>query len=52
MLEQRIRALELLRDQLESCIGCGCLSLTTCALQNPDDRVGTLGPGPRYLLGD
>jgi MerR family redox-sensitive transcriptional activator SoxR len=52
MLEQRIRALELLRDQLDSCIGCGCLSLTTCALQNPDDRVGTLGPGPRYLLGD
>lgn len=52
MLEGRLRALKLLRDQLDDCIGCGCLSLETCALQNPDDRVASLGPGPRYLLGD
>jgi MerR family redox-sensitive transcriptional activator SoxR len=52
LLEERIKALELLKDQLDSCIGCGCLSLTTCALQNPDDRAAALGPGPRYLLGD
>lgn len=52
MLERRIKALELLRDQLDDCIGCGCLSLTTCALHNPDDRVASQGPGPRHLLGD
>jgi MerR family redox-sensitive transcriptional activator SoxR len=51
MIEGRIKALELLRDQLDDCIGCGCLSLTTCALNNPDDRVAAQGPGPRYLLG-
>lgn len=39
MLQGRIRSLEDLRDRLDSCIGCGCLSLTTCALQNPDDEA-------------
>lgn len=52
VLDQRIRLLEGLRDQLDSCIGCGCLSLETCRLRNPGDRAGTQGPGPRYLLGD
>ncbi|HUF33699.1 MAG TPA: redox-sensitive transcriptional activator SoxR [Acidimicrobiales bacterium] len=52
MLEARIRSLEELRDRLNSCIGCGCLSLTTCALQNPDDEAAAQGEGPRYLLGD
>lgn len=52
MLDERIRALERLRDQLDSCIGCGCLSLATCALSNPDDSAAGLGQGPRYLLGD
>ena len=52
MLDERIRVLEGLRDQLDSCIGCGCLSLETCRLRNPGDRAGALGPGPRYLLGD
>lgn len=52
MLESRIRSLEDLRDRLDSCIGCGCLSLTTCALQNPDDQAHGKGEGPRYLLGD
>jgi MerR family redox-sensitive transcriptional activator SoxR len=41
-----------LRDQLTSCIGCGCLSLRACALYNPADGAANLGSGPRYLLGD
>lgn len=52
MLDERIRLLEGLRDDLDSCIGCGCLSLDRCALYNPDDRARALGAGPRYLLGD
>ena len=51
-LDERIAALERLRDKLSSCIGCGCLSLDTCALYNPDDAAGRLGTGPRYLLED
>jgi MerR family transcriptional regulator, redox-sensitive transcriptional activator SoxR len=51
-LDERIRLLEGLRDQLSSCIGCGCLSLQACKLYNPDDRAQALGQGPRYLLGD
>ena len=51
-LDERIKLLELVRDELASCIGCGCLSLHTCKLYNPDDRARVLGPGPRYLLGD
>lgn len=52
MLERRISELERLRDQLDSCIACGCLSLTTCKLQNPDDMFSLLGPGPRALMKD
>lgn len=51
-LDEQIAVLERLRDQLSSCIGCGCLSLRACALYNPDDRAARLGAGPRYLLGD
>lgn len=51
-LDERITLLERLRDQLTSCIGCGCLSLRTCALSNPADAASALGTGPRYLLGD
>jgi MerR family redox-sensitive transcriptional activator SoxR len=51
-IDERIRQLEGLRDQLGSCIGCGCLSLRACPLYNPGDAAGELGPGPRYLLGD
>ncbi len=51
-LDERIAALQNLRDRLNGCIGCGCLSLQTCALYNSDDQVSRLGPGPRYLLGD
>ena len=52
MLDERIRLLEGLRDELDSCIGCGCLSLDRCALYNPEDRARRFGAGPRYLLGD
>jgi MerR family transcriptional regulator, redox-sensitive transcriptional activator SoxR len=51
-LDKRIRLLELVRDDLASCIGCGCLSLQSCRLYNPEDRARVLGQGPRYLLGD
>ena len=51
-LDERIRLLEALRDELTSCIGCGCLSLQRCRLYNPDDAAASLGTGPRYLLGD
>lgn len=51
-LEARIAALERLRDTLDGCIGCGCLSLKACALYNAGDRAADLGPGPRYLMGD
>ena len=51
-LDERIRLLEGLRDDLDSCIGCGCLSLSTCKLYNPDDQAARFGPGPRYLFGD
>jgi len=48
-LDEQIRRIEALRDKLDGCIGCGCLSLTTCALNNPDDELATLGPGPHRL---
>ncbi|MCP5085970.1 MAG: redox-sensitive transcriptional activator SoxR [Rhodobacteraceae bacterium] len=52
VLDQRIAALQQLRDRLDGCIGCGCLSLNACALYNPDDRAERLGAGPRYVMGD
>ena len=52
MLDERITQLQRIRDQLDSCIGCGCLSLDSCGLYNPNDRAASLGPGPRCLLGD
>jgi MerR family transcriptional regulator, redox-sensitive transcriptional activator SoxR len=51
-IDEQIARLERLRDNLDGCIGCGCLSLNTCALYNPDDVAATRGSGPRYLLGD
>ena len=51
-LDERIALLEGLRDDLTGCIGCGCLSLQTCKLSNPDDVAATRGEGARYLLGD
>lgn len=51
MLEDRIVALSQLRDQITSCIGCGCLSLEECPLRNPDDALGANGSGPQRLTG-
>lgn len=51
MLQLRIDSLVQLRDQLTTCIGCGCLSLRDCPLRNPEDRLGREGPGPRRLGG-
>ncbi|AYV48761.1 redox-sensitive transcriptional activator SoxR [Caulobacter flavus] len=48
-LDARIRRLTQLRDQLDDCIGCGCLSLTICPLRNPRDQLAAEGPGPRLL---
>lgn len=49
-IDARIAALQVLRDTLDGCIGCGCLSLDRCAIWNPDDRAAAQGPGPRHLL--
>lgn len=51
-LDAKIETLTRLRDRLDGCIGCGCLSLPSCALYNPVDRAAKRGPGPRYLMGD
>jgi MerR family transcriptional regulator, redox-sensitive transcriptional activator SoxR len=48
-LSARIELLTRLRDQLEGCIGCGCLSMGACPLRNPWDRLAQQGPGPRLL---
>jgi MerR family transcriptional regulator, redox-sensitive transcriptional activator SoxR len=48
-LEERIQRLARLRDQLDGCIGCGCLSLGVCPLRNSFDKVSREGPGPRFL---
>ncbi|MGH7659898.1 MAG: redox-sensitive transcriptional activator SoxR [Vulcanimicrobiaceae bacterium] len=48
-LERRIDRLTALRDQLGECIGCGCLSLKTCPLRNPDDEMAEYGPGARFI---
>lgn len=50
VLDERIAVLERLRDQLTGCFGCGCLSMTACALVNPGDEAAEAGPGPRYVL--
>ena len=51
-LEARIEGLITLRDRLDKCIGCGCLSLKQCHLYNRKDVAAQMGQGPRYLLGD
>lgn len=48
-LDDQILALTALRDGLDSCIGCGCLSLRRCALSNPSDVAAAGGPGASYL---
>jgi MerR family redox-sensitive transcriptional activator SoxR len=51
-IDDRIAELERLKLGLTECIGCGCLSLDRCKLSNPGDRAASLGPGPRYWIGD
>jgi MerR family redox-sensitive transcriptional activator SoxR len=51
-LDRQIRFLEQTRDRLDGCIGCGCLSLDSCALYNSADRAARAGAGPRFLLGN
>lgn len=48
-LDERIARLTKLRDQLDGCIGCGCLSMQECPLRNPLDELAADGPGPRLL---
>ena len=48
-LDERIRRLQSLRDDLDGCIGCGCLSLTSCGIYNSEDALAAEGPGPRRL---
>jgi MerR family redox-sensitive transcriptional activator SoxR len=48
-LDEQIAALERLRDGLDSCIGCGCLSLKHCGIANPGDVAAPGGPGAAYL---
>ncbi|WP_374999831.1 redox-sensitive transcriptional activator SoxR [Aeromicrobium sp. CTD01-1L150] len=49
-LDDRISRLQNLRDNLDGCIGCGCLSLTSCVIYNDEDRMADLGPGPHRGL--
>ena len=51
-LDRRIARLEELRSNLTGCIGCGCLSLKSCAIYNPTDIAADRGTGPRYLMGE
>lgn len=51
-LTQRIHQLQRLRDQLDQCIGCGCLSLESCPLRNPEDALSAKGPGAHLLEND
>ena len=47
-LEERIKMLTQLRDQLDGCIGCGCLSLKACPLRNSEDALAQEGVGPHF----
>jgi len=51
-LDRRIAQLVRLRDSLDGCIGCGCLSVDACPLRNPGDALAAEGPGPHYLDAD
>jgi redox-sensitive transcriptional activator SoxR len=51
-IDEKIRSLENLKVKLDGCIGCGCLSLESCRLYNPDDLAAKFGTGARYLLGN
>lgn len=48
LLQERIELATKLRDQLDLCIGCGCLSTEDCPLRNPEDTLAALGPGAHF----
>lgn len=48
-IDRQIADLQRLKTKLTGCVGCGCLSLRTCALSNPDDEQGAVAPGPAWL---
>lgn len=48
-LNERIARLTRLRDELDGCIGCGCLSMKDCPLRNPADEMAARGPGAAWL---
>lgn len=52
VLDEKIAGLQTMRDRLDGCIGCGCLSLKRCALYNADDHAGRTGSGPRFVFPD
>lgn len=49
VIEERVAQLQRTLDDLDGCIGCGCLSLKKCGLYNPDDRAGRNGTGARFI---
>jgi MerR family redox-sensitive transcriptional activator SoxR len=51
-IDARIETLQALRERLDTCIGCGCLSIDKCDLLNPDDEAAALGAGAHYLRAD
>ncbi len=51
-IDRRIAGLSDLKEKLDGCIGCGCLSLQRCQLYNSEDGASALGTGPRYLMGN
>jgi len=52
LLDERIELMQRLRDQMDYCIGCGCLSLENCPLYNADDKLAKNGSGPRRWTGN
>lgn len=51
-LAEQITLLEAIRDRLGKCIGCGCQSLDSCSIFNPDDMAASEGPGARFLVAE
>ncbi|OKJ08261.1 redox-sensitive transcriptional activator SoxR [Kitasatospora sp. CB01950] len=49
-IDRQIAELQMMKAKLTGCIGCGCLSMSRCALYNAGDRAAAAGPGARYLL--
>lgn len=48
-LDEQVQTIEGLRDRLASCIGCGCQTLDSCQMFNPNDVASQQGPGARFL---